>query len=158
MDISAKRHSVGLEWGKVLTTVCAADRLLTVAVIVLLGVVPVCLLLPSREHLYLIAGMIIGALPSLLIGLPGKLIVPPDAAQVLSSRAADFLTKRRYVLANSSLAGSQWRHDVPRLTRWSGDEVTIMRTPEAVVVNGPIGLLWRLARKLSSPRQSMAAR
>ena len=105
--------------------------------------------LPSREHLYLIVGMIIGALPSMLFGLPGKLIVPAEAAQVFSSRVPDFLTRRRYVLVNSSLVGSQWRHNVPRFTRWSGDEVTIARTPEAVVVKGPIGLLRRLAGMLS---------
>ncbi len=149
MDIAAKKHSVRLEWGKVLTTIFAMDRLLTVAAIVLLIAVPIYVLLPSREHLYLILGMIIGALPSMLVGLPGKLIVPAEATQVFSSRVADFLTKRRYVLANSSLAGSQWRHDVPRLTRWSGDEVTIVRTSEAIVVYGPIGLLRRFASMLS---------
>lgn len=152
MDVAAKRHSLGLEWGKVLTTIFAMDRLLTVAAIMFLIVVPIYVFLPSREHLYLIVGMIIGALPSMLVGLPGKLIVPAEATQVFSSRVPDFLTKRRYVLADSSLAGSQWRHDVPRLTRWSGDEVTIMRTPEAIIVHGPIGLLRRLASVLSSSR------
>ena len=33
MDVAAKRHSLGLEWGKVLTTVFAMDRLLTIAAI-----------------------------------------------------------------------------------------------------------------------------
>jgi len=144
------KRSVGLEWRKAFSAILAADRMLTLAVMLLVGTAVAYAVLPGPIRSYALFGLVVGMLPSLLGGLPGKLVVPMTAApQTLSTRIADFLTARRYVIAEGGSTGSSWRHNVPRLCRWADDEVTIVRAPEAISVRGPIWLMWTLSNKLA---------
>jgi hypothetical protein len=152
MRMSVVKQSIMLNWREAIASLCATDRVLTFAVVVVVGVLAARLILPAPVAPYAIGGLIIGALPAVLAGMPGTLLVITSGPQVAATSIADFLTVQRYVLSGTGLAGSQWRHDVPRMRRWTGDEVTVTRDDDSIAVRGPVGLLLVLKSQLT--RQS----
>jgi hypothetical protein len=146
--MSIVKRSIMLNWREAIASLCATDRVLTFAAVILVGVSVALLFLPAPVARYAIGGLTIGALPAVLAGMPGTLFVMTSGPQIAATSIADFLTGQRYVLSGSNLTGSQWRHNVPRLRRWAGDDVTVTRDGDSIAVHGPVGLLLVLKSQL----------
>jgi hypothetical protein len=146
--MSVIKQSIMLNWRKAIASLCATDRVLTFAAVIIVGVPVALLFLPAPVALYAIGGLTIGALPAVLAGMPGTLFVMTSGPQIAATSITNFLEGQRYVLSGSNLTGSQWRHDVPRLRRWTGDDVTITRDEDSIAVHGPVGLLLVLKSRL----------
>lgn len=94
-----------------------------------------------------LAGAVLGSLPSVVMALPTRFVVSACPDRVVRTLASE-LEALGYVSQGSRAGVALYRQNLPRLLRWDERNVRIERAGDRLIVTGPFMILKKARRFL----------